>query len=90
MQFLGLFWATWIPFSKNFPEDPKNTKIIILYPKKYDEIFLENPKKYPDFDFKPLKIPKLQFLGLFWAKWPPFSKNFPEDPKKYQNHQFLP
>ena len=21
--------------------------------------FLENPKKYPDFDFKPLKIPKL-------------------------------
>ena len=24
-------------------------------------IFLENPKKYSDFDFKPLKIPKLQF-----------------------------
>ena len=24
-------------------------------------IFLKNPKKYPDFDFKPLKIPKLQF-----------------------------
>ena len=23
--------------------------------------FLENPKKYSDFDFKPLKIPKLQF-----------------------------
>ena len=23
--------------------------------------FLENPKKYPDFDFQPLKIPKLQF-----------------------------
>ena len=23
--------------------------------------FLENPKKYPDFDFKPLKVPKLQF-----------------------------
>ena len=22
---------------------------------------LENPKKYPDLDFKPLKIPKLQF-----------------------------
>ena len=27
--------------------------------------FLENTKKYPDFDFKPLKIPILQFWGLF-------------------------
>ena len=46
--------------------------------------FLENPKKYPDFDLK------LQFLGLFWEKWLPFSRNFPEDAKKYQNHNFLP
>ena len=29
------------------------------------EIFLENPKKYPDFDFESLKIPKLQFLEPF-------------------------
>ena len=32
-------------------------------------------KKYSDFDFKPLKIPKLQF-------WRLFPKNFLEDPKK--------
>ena len=36
------------------------------------DIFLENLKIYPDFDFKPLIIPKLQFLGpflgLFWEK----------------------
>ena len=29
----------------------------------------------------PLKIPKLQFWGLFWGKWLPFSKSFPEDTK---------
>ena len=56
--------------------------------------FLENPKKYPNFDFKPLKILKLQFLGLFlglfWEKLLQFSKNFPEDPKKYQNQNFIP
>ena len=56
--------------------------------------FLKNPKKYPDFNFKPLKIPKLQFLGpflgLFWEKWLQFSENFPEDPKKYQNQNFIP
>ena len=46
--------------------------------------------KYPDFDFKPLKIPKLQLGGLFWGKWLPFSKNFPKDPKNYQNQNFIP
>ena len=35
--FLGLFWVKWLQFSKHFPEYPKNTKIRILYPKKYDE-----------------------------------------------------
>ena len=34
---LGLFGGKLLPFSKNFPEDPKNTKIRILYPKKYNE-----------------------------------------------------
>ena len=37
MQFLWLFGGgEWLPFSKNFPEDPKITKIRILYPKKHD------------------------------------------------------
>ena len=40
------------------------------------------------------KIPKLQFLGLFWGlfweKWLPFPKQFPEDPLKNQNHNFIP
>ena len=40
--------------------------------------FYKTLKKYPDFDFKLLKIPKLQFLELFWEKWLPFSKHFPE------------
>ena len=34
---LGLFWEKLLQFSKYFLEDPKNTKIRILYPKKYDE-----------------------------------------------------
>ena len=29
-------------------------------------------------------------FGLFWEKWVPFSNNFPEDPKKYQNQNFIP
>ena len=29
-------------------------------------------------------------FGLFWEKWLPFSNNFPEDPKKYQNQNFIP
>ena len=36
-----------------------NVEVIHRYARQ--KLFLENPKKYPDFDFKPLKIPKLQF-----------------------------
>ena len=39
-------------------------------------IFLENPKKCPDFDLKPLKIPKLQFWGLFWGKMASIFQKF--------------
>ena len=35
--------------------------------------FLENPKRYPKFDFKPLKNTEIAIfravLGLFWEKW---------------------
>ena len=30
------------------------------------------------------------FLGLFWEKLLQFSKNFPKDPKKYHNQNFIP
>ena len=53
-------------------------------------IFLENPKKYPDFDFKPLKNTQISILGAVLGKWLPFSKTFPENPKKYQNQNFIP
>ena len=35
-----MFWGKWLPFSKNFPEDPKNTKIRILYPKNTTSIHI--------------------------------------------------
>ena len=56
--------------------------------------FLENPKKYSDFDFKPLKNTKIAILRAvlraILEKWLLFSKTFPEDPKKYQNQNFIP
>ena len=45
------------------------------------ESFLENPKKYSDFDFKPLKNTKIAIFRAVLGKWLPFSKNFPKDPK---------
>ena len=61
--------------------------------------FLENPKKYPDFDFNPLKNTQIAILRAVLGElaWP-FSKNFPEDPKntkirilypkKYDEHTY--
>ena len=41
--------------------------------------FWKNPKKYPDFDFKPLKIPQLRavlraFLGKMASSFKKFSR----------------
>ena len=59
---------------------------------------LENPKKYPDFDFKPLKNTQIAILRAVLGKMASNFQTFPEDPKntkirilypkKYDEHTY--
>ena len=66
--FEGFFWEKWLPFSKNFPETLKNTKIRILDPKKYDEhtyhFTMEVPPPPPPGESAEDELVKGQFLVL--------------------------
>ena len=56
--------------------------------------FLENPKKYPDFDFKPLENTQIAILRAVLravlGEMASIFQKFPEDPKRYQNQNFIP